>query len=71
MLANGVYLAAAWASGDRFLDTPQLLLHGARPAAIALYCLVTIAIGYAGFRRQWISILSRGPTPVPSRRSAS
>jgi hypothetical protein len=60
LLANGVYLAAAWVSGDRFLDTPQLLQHGAPPAVIAAYCLLAITIGYRGFRRQCLSIVSPG-----------
>ena len=29
VLANGMYLATAWISGDRYLDTPKLLEHGA------------------------------------------
>lgn len=70
VLANGVYLAAGWASVDRFLDTPQLLEHGASSVAIALYCLLTIPVGYIGFRRQCMTILSRGwagdtTTPTP------
>lgn len=46
LLANGVYIAAAWFSGDRYLDTPQLLAHGAHPFTIALYCTLTIGGGY-------------------------
>lgn len=51
LLANGSYLAAAWISGDRFLDTPQLLAAGAWPASILLYIVVTVVIGYWGFRQ--------------------
>jgi hypothetical protein len=51
VLANGVYLAAAWGSGDRYLDTPQLLEHGAHPATIAVYCAITIGFGYLRLRR--------------------
>ena len=58
ILANGVYLAAAWVSGDSYLDTPQLLEHGAQPAAIAVYCLVAIGFGYAGLRRQCVRAIS-------------
>lgn len=61
-LANGAYLATAWASGDRYLDTTKLLEHGAHPAWIAAYCVLTIACGYVGFRRQCMLILSQ-PTP--------
>jgi hypothetical protein len=57
MLANGVYLAGAWISGDRFLDTPRLLEHGAHPAAIVLYCTITIGFGYHGFRHSYLHIL--------------
>jgi hypothetical protein len=58
VLANGVYLAAAWGSGDRFLDTPQLLEHGAHPATIAVYCAITIGFGYLGLRREVTRIWS-------------
>ena len=37
LLANGLYLALAWLSGDRLLDTVRLLEAGAWPAAIAVY----------------------------------
>jgi hypothetical protein len=56
LLANGVYVATAWVSGDGFLDTPRLLAHGADPVAIALYCLLTIGVGYIGFRRQVLDV---------------
>lgn len=59
LLANGVYITAAWFSGDRYLDTPQLLAHGAHPFPIALYCTLTIGGGYWAFRRSCIHILSR------------
>ncbi len=58
LLANGVYLSAAWLSGDRFLDTSQLLEHGAHPAVVVLYCVLTIGFGYAGFRRHCLRVLS-------------
>ena len=58
ILANGTYLAAGWLSGDRYLDTPKLLEHGAPPAAIAAYCVLTIGFGYVGFRRSCIAVLS-------------
>ncbi len=57
VLANGAYLATAWISGDRFLDTPQLLEHGAHPATIAIYCALTIGIGYIGFRHECVRIV--------------
>ena len=50
VLANGIYLALGWLSGDRYLDSTQLLAHGASPITIAVYCLVTIIPGYLGFR---------------------
>lgn len=58
ILANGLYLATAWYSGDKYLDTPRLLAHGSHPATIALYCAVTIGFGYIGFRRQCLRLLS-------------
>lgn len=50
-LANGSYLALAWMVGDRYLDTFRLLQHGASPIALAVFCSLTIGIGYVGFRR--------------------
>lgn len=58
VLANGTYLATAWLSGDRYLDTPKLLEHGAHPASIVLFCLLTIGIGYIGFRRLCVRMLT-------------
>ncbi len=58
LLANGSYLLAAWFTGDRYLDTPKLLEHGAHPVSIALYCAVTIGVGYVGFRRECERVLS-------------
>lgn len=51
VLANGAYLATAWFSGDRYLDTPKLLEHGASPITILLYCILTIGYGYIAFRK--------------------
>ena len=62
MLANGSYIATAWVSGDRFLDTPKMLEHGAHPISIAVYCLLTIGFGYVGFRRHCAFVLSETPT---------
>ncbi len=58
VLANGAYLATAWLSGDRYLDTPKLLEHGAHPITIGLYCLLTIGFGYMGFRRSCLRVLT-------------
>ena len=58
LLANGTYIATAWFSGDRYLDTPKMLEHGASPITIAVYCLLTIRFGYVGFRRSCISVLT-------------
>jgi hypothetical protein len=61
LVANGAYLATAWLSGDRYLDTPKLLEHGASPITIALYCLLTIGIGYVRFRRSCMDVFSNLP----------
>jgi hypothetical protein len=66
LLANGCYLASSWVTGEQYLDTPKLLHHGASRVAIAVYCLVTIGIGYVGFRHQCIQALS-----VPKLRPAT
>ncbi len=54
LLANGCYLALAWLSGDRFLDTARLLDAGTHPIWLAAFCTVTIATGYVRFRRDCI-----------------
>lgn len=51
LLANGAYIAAGWVSGDRYLDAPKLLEHGANPLLLGIYCLLTIGWGYVGFRQ--------------------
>ena len=58
LIANGGYLALAWLSGDRFLDTPRLLAADAHPAMIAIYCVSTISLGYAWFRSDCIRFLT-------------
>ncbi|QDU94673.1 hypothetical protein [Lignipirellula cremea] len=58
LLANGVYLAAAWYAGGAYLDTTKLLEHGAWPSSIALYCLLTIGFGYRGFRRDCLAVFA-------------
>ena len=68
MLANGSYLATAWFTGDRYLDTTKLLQHGAYSWSIAIYCLLNIGFGYIGFRRQCVRMLSNRP---PNDRSES
>ena len=50
VIANGTYIATAWYSGDRYLDTAKLLEHGSPPLLIAVYCAITITAGYFGFR---------------------
>ncbi|WP_417730619.1 hypothetical protein [Rosistilla oblonga] len=57
ILANGTYLAAAWISGDQFLDTSRMLDAGVPRVAIALYCVLTIGGGYLRFRADCAAIL--------------
>lgn len=59
LLANGGYLALAWFSGDRFLDTTRLLDAGTPPSSIVIYCIATIGIGYLRFRSDCAHYLSR------------
>lgn len=61
VLANGVYLALAWLSGDRWLDTPRLLAAGASPLVIAAFCAATIAVGYPMFRKSLLGLFSNKP----------
>jgi hypothetical protein len=67
VLANGAYIATAWFAGDRYLDTPKLLEHGASPIAIGVYCSLTIGFGYVGFRRSCVSALSAPRTLEPEK----
>lgn len=59
LLANGTYLVVAWFSHDSLLDTPRLLKAGAPPILIAIFCLLTIGVGYIRFRRDCIRLLDR------------
>ena len=68
VLANGSYIATAWFSGDRYLDTPKLLEHGSSPISIAVYCFLTIGFGYVGFRRSCIAALVV-PTPTDTEKT--
>ena len=69
VLANGSYLAIAWITGDRLLDTPKLLDKGETPLSIAIYCLLTIGVGYWGFRKSCVKVLSpKLINPPPSSR---
>lgn len=62
LLANGTYLAVAWVSGGRHLDTARLLAEGAPPILIVAYCLLSIGFGYFRFRASCAEVLSRsGP----------
>lgn len=66
LLANGAYLATAWISGDRYLDTQRLFDAGAWKISVILYSAVTIAVGYVRFRQDCIAVLqtpSSGPRP--------
>jgi len=58
VLANGAYIATGWVLGDRYLDTSQLLEHGAHWLTIGMYCAATIGFGYFGFRRSCMRLLS-------------
>jgi hypothetical protein len=63
LIANGTYLAVSAFSSDPHLDTQRLLRAGERPLVIALYCLVTIGIGYFRFRNDCISVFSTPLVP--------
>lgn len=70
LVANGVYLAAAWVTGDRLLDTAKLIEHGASRWSISIFCVVSISFGYVRFRRDCIRALSDSPSQrlaVPPR----
>lgn len=68
LIANGCYLALAWLSGDRLLDTPRMLAAGIHPLAIAVYCVITIGIGYLRFRNDCQDRLATAPPAPPGER---
>jgi hypothetical protein len=71
LIANGCYLALAWLSGDRLLDTPRMLAAGIHPLAIAVYCAITIGIGYPRFRNDCQDRLATAPpAPLVERQNA-
>ncbi len=51
ILANGAYLATAWFSGDRLLDTHRLFDAGASRMSVLLFVILSIGFGYPSFRR--------------------
>lgn len=65
LLANGCYLALAWLSGDRLLDTPRMLAAGIRPFEIVAFCAITIGIGYPRFRAACRERLAPDPPDKP------
>lgn len=67
LIANGCYLATGWYSGERYLDTSQMLQSGTPPAALAVFCGITILLGYTRFRRDCIMLMrSQESTPADS-----
>lgn len=56
VLANGMYLAGSWFSGEPYLDTTQLLSHGAYSISIGFYSALTIGFGYWRFRKDCMAI---------------
>ncbi|MEL6107801.1 MAG: hypothetical protein AAFU85_17385 [Planctomycetota bacterium] len=67
LLANGLYLALAWMTGDRFLDTARLLDAGTPPWLLATFCGVTICAGYIRFRTNCTTVLSKRDAVRASR----
>lgn len=64
LIANGSYLAAAWFSGDRLLDTQRLIDAGAPAWSIATYIVATCLIGYLRFRNSCMRYLSSSSDAV-------
>ena len=56
LLANGLYLALAWMTGDKLLDTARLFSEGASAWSVALFCVATIGIGYPRFRHSLMEV---------------
>ncbi|MEM9645938.1 MAG: hypothetical protein AAF989_13185, partial [Planctomycetota bacterium] len=69
LLANGIYLALAWVTGDPFLDTPRLLQAGSPTVLVFAYCAIAIGFGYIRFRTD--AIESLGPQPSRSTKEAN
>lgn len=64
LLANGSYLALAWFAGDRWLDTARLLNAGTHPVTVVVYCVLTLGLGYRGFRNRCIEMLDPKSNPI-------
>lgn len=62
MLANGIYIAISWITGDRFLDSPRLIQEGAWSISLVAYCLFTIVPGYFLFRRSCVALFVPSPS---------
>ena len=71
MLANGAYLAAAWVTGDRLLDTPRLLAAGVSPVWVGLFVAAACGAGYVRFRDDCRAVwaASAGPPATDPRAS--
>jgi hypothetical protein len=66
VLANGLYLALAWYSGDRWLDAPRLIAEGESLLSIAIFAALAISSGYYGMRESVIGIWKRPTSPSPT-----
>ena len=65
LLANSIYLLLGYLSADAQLDTTRLLRAGTPPAVIFLTGGVLLVVGYLGFRRSCIDLVS-GKSTAPS-----
>lgn len=61
VVANGSYLAFGWFDGSPQLDTTRMLAANVPPWTLALFCTVTIVVGYVRFRGDCIDWLTPKP----------
>ena len=66
VLANGSYLAAAWVTGDRLLDTPRLLAAGVSPVWVGLFVAAACGVGYVRFRADCRAVWAAGAALSPA-----
>lgn len=66
VLANGLYLMLAWYSGDRWLDTPQLIAEGESLLLIAIFAALAISAGYYGTRKSVLAMWKRPSVKPPT-----
>jgi hypothetical protein len=67
VVANASYLVFGYFGGDGELDSTRMIRAGARPIEVLFPAIIALAVGYWGFRRACIGLMT-GKTEAVSRR---